>query len=223
MHNGFRSTQILESQMNMGSASPAQLHRRPYTPEKYSPQGGRRNFHPSAGPQQPLEYQPNWAPDGRIMWDNQSEALDTYRQMRRSSGSGSGAAGYTFGSAHGYGPPQLNGHALLQPAQEGRPVSRHLERPLDYMREFSYDGRLSQGFSKEYSTFPQLDTGPYAAQHDQPWPVGDLLQAEELQQELADAQAAEKAYLVRLVPPISTPVLHKPQKQGHVGADTFLH
>ncbi|BDA44417.1 hypothetical protein COCOBI_05-6010 [Coccomyxa sp. Obi] len=255
LHDALRSAQILEPQMNMGSPNPAQLHRRPYTPEKYSPQGGRRIFYPNAGPQQTLEPQSDWAAGARTMWDSQFEAHDTYAQMRRSSGSGSGAPRHTLGSE----PPQLNGHAALQPAQEGRPVSRHLEWPPDHMQKMYYDGRPSQGFLEEHSTFAQPDTGPYATQHDQPtiasqrmysshaaslresfshqqqqqmmdpmaqvpypqraslatgvpvhdlgataarqaaavceWSGGNLLHAEELQQELANAQAAERAYL----------------------------
>lgn len=251
--------------MNMGSPNPAQLHRRPYTPEKYSPEGGRKRFHPSAGPQQAIEFQSDWASDARTMWDSQFEALDTYSQMRRSSGSGSGAAGHTC-SARGYEPPQMNGHTSLQPTQEGRPMSRYIERPPDYRQQVSYDGRLSQGFFEEHSTFAQPDNGPYATRHDQStaashrmysshaaslrdsfsqqqqmmdnvsypqraslatgvpvdvlgstiakqaaanqqWPGSDLLQVEELQQELANAQAAERSYLVRWDSPVSTLVL----------------
>lgn len=252
--------------MNMGSPNPAQLHRRPYTPEKYSPQGVRGIFRPSRGPQQALDFQSDWAAGARTMWDSQFEASDTYAQRRPSSGSGTGTAGPTFGSARSYKPPRLNGHAALQPTQEGRPVSRHLEWPPDQMQQMYYDGRLSQGFFEEHSTFAQPDTGPYAAQYDQatiashrhaaslresfsqqqqqmmdsmdqvpytdhaslatgvpvhdlgnisarqaaavqPWPGGDLLQAEELQQELANAQAAERAYLVRSVFTVSGSLL----------------
>ncbi len=252
--------------MNMGSPNPAQLHRRPYTPEKYSPQGVRGIFRPSRGPQQALDFQSDWAAGARTMWDSQFEASDTYAQRRPSSGSGTGTAGPTFGSARSYKPPRLNGHAALQPTQEGRPVSRHLEWPPDQMQQMYYDGRLSQGFFEEHSTFAQPDTGPYAAQYDQatiashrhaaslresfsqqqqqmmdsmdqvpythhaslatgvpvhdlvsisarqaaavqPWPGGDLIQAEEIQQELANAQAAERAYLVRSVFPVSGSLL----------------
>lgn len=250
----LRGNQMVEQQAFQGSPNPAQLHRRPYTPEKYSPQQqDRRRCPPSAAPRQGVELQSDWAAEAGGLWHSQFQDADREMPGRRLSGR-LGAARQILRSPHGYAPPPLDAYAAQQHAWQGGPPGMHYDWQQDNVQQMSNDSRPQQGFYEGHAGIAQPMMGQCPPQGTQQgnstgylvhssfvrslsdrsgqqhlqhhmaelpqqhaslargWPVPEAggtnavqpwngadpsFEVEDLQRELANAQAAERNYLVR--------------------------
>lgn len=130
---------MIEQQIYMGSPNPAQLHSRPYTPDKYSPEKHLRRIPRQSGaPQQDMDYCSGWAAGSRGFRDSGYQSADSflpYPPVRQSSDL------HVLSSRRGYPPALVNGYPAQHAAWEVSREWEHNAHQSRYLQQMIVDSR----------------------------------------------------------------------------------